>query len=90
MMMDYRRINNPVLCYVDDQCEIGDDYEIGKADLYDDYKSYCGKNGYTALNRENFFRELYVAVSNLRQYQPRDRNRKRVIEGIKVKVNADQ
>jgi putative DNA primase/helicase len=89
MMMDYRRINNPVLCYVDDQCEIGDEYEIAKADLYDDYKGYCGKNGYTALNRENFFRELYVAISNLRQYQPRDRGRKRVIGGIKVKSHAD-
>ncbi len=91
MMMDYRRINNPVLCYVDDQCEIGDDYEVTKADLYDDYKSYCGKNGYTALNRENFFRELYVAVSNLRQYQPRKEGvRKRVIEGIKVKPDANK
>jgi putative DNA primase/helicase len=86
MMMDYRRINNPVLCYVDDQCDIGDDYQVAKEDLYDDYKSYCGKNGYTALNRENFFRELYVAVSNLKQYQPRTNGiRKRVIEGIQVK-----
>ena len=92
MMLDYRRINNPVLCYVDDQCDIGDDYEVSKADLYDDYKSYCGKNGYTALNRENFFRELYVAVSNLRQYQPRDRGvrKPRVIEGIQVKSAAER
>jgi putative DNA primase/helicase len=90
MMMDYRRINNPVLCYVDDQCEIGDEYEVEKKDLYDDYKSYCGKNGYTSLNRENFFRELYVAVSNLKQYQPRiNGGRKRIITGIKMKVYGD-
>jgi len=90
MMMDYRRINNPVLCYVQDQCEIGDEYEIDKKDLYEDYKGYCGRNGYTSLSRENFFRELQVAVNNLRQYQPRDNGiRKRVIVGIKVKVYAD-
>ncbi len=90
MMMDYRRVNNPVFCYVEDQCEIGDDYEIEKKDLYDDYKSYCGKNGYTSLNRENFFRELYVAVSNLKQYQPRiNGGRKRIVTGIKVKVYGD-
>jgi len=90
MMMDYRRINNPVLCYVDDQCELGDEFEIDKKDLYDDYKGYCGRNGYTSMNRENFFRELNVAVGNLRQYQPRmNGERKRIIAGIKVRVYGE-
>lgn len=90
MMQDYRRINNPVLCYVEDQCIVDEDAEISKADIYDDYKSYCGKNGYTQMNRENFFRELYVAVSNLKQYQHRDNGApKRYIKGIKVNVHAE-
>lgn len=90
LMQDYRRLNNPVLCYVEDQCEIGDNYEISKIDLYEDYKKYSGKNGYTALSRENFFRELYVAVHNLKQYQPVvNGGRPRVIKGLKVSVYAE-
>ena len=90
MMQDYRRINNPILCYVEDQCIIDEDAEIGKKEIYDDYKSYCGKNGYTSMNRENFFRELYVAVANLKQYQHRvDGIPKRSIQGIKVNVYAE-
>jgi putative DNA primase/helicase len=86
LMMDYRRINNPVLCYVEDRCQMDEDSEILKADLYDDYKSYCGKSGYTSMNRENFFRELYVAVHNLKQYRPRiDGKRELFIKGIAIK-----
>lgn len=90
MMQDYRRINNPVLCYVEDQCIIDEDAEIGKKEIYEDYKSYCGKNGYTSMNRENFFRELYVAVANLKQYQRReDGSPQRYIKGIRVNVYVE-
>jgi putative DNA primase/helicase len=90
MMQDYRRINNPVLCYVEDQCIVDDDAEVEKKAIYEDYRTYCGKNGYTFMNRENFFRELYVAVSNLKQYQHRvDGIPKRSIKGIKVNVYAE-
>ena len=90
MMQDYRRVNNPVLCYVEDQCIVDEDAEVAKADIYEDYKRYCGKNGYTSLNRENFFRELYVAVANLKQYQHRaDGAPKRYIKGIRVNSYAE-
>lgn len=90
MIQDYRRINNPVLCYVEDQCIVDDDAEVEKKAIYEDYRTYCGKNGYTFMNRENFFRELYVAVSNLKQYQHRvDGIPKRSIRGIKVNVYAE-
>lgn len=90
LMQDYRRINNPVLCYVEDQCNIGEDYEVSKLDLYEDYKKYSGKNGYMPLNHENFFRDLYVAVHNLKQYQPRiNGQRPRIIKGLKVNVYVE-
>jgi putative DNA primase/helicase len=88
LMMEYRRINNPVLCYVEDRCLLGEENEITKEQLYSDYKSYCAANGYSALNNVNFFRELYVAIGNIRQYRPRGGNaRERYLKGIKLRTN---
>jgi len=83
LLMEYRRVNNPVLCFVQDQCAIGDHFETAKQTLYTEYRKYCGENGYQIMNRENFFRELYVAVNNLKQIRPRNSgSRERVISGI--------
>jgi len=86
LIMGYRRSNNPILCYVEDECVIGEDKEVAKADILLDYQKYCAKNGYKALGRENFFRELYVAVHNLRLYRPRspDGVREYKIQGIGI------
>jgi len=86
LLMGYRRSNNPILCYVEDECVIGDDKEVAKADILLDYQKYCAKNGYKSLGRENFFRELYVAVHNLRLYRPRSPygSREYKIQGIGI------
>jgi len=89
LMMDYRRINNPVLCYVEDRCDIGEENEVPKERLYTDYKSYCGSNGYAALNNVNFFRELYVAIGNINQFRPRNApSRERFLRGITLKCDS--
>lgn len=88
LMQDYRRLNNPVLCYVEEDCDLGDDLEVSKKDLYGDYKNYCNRNGYTALNSGNFFRELNTVFRNLRSYRPRKGNPDRLpyVQGIKIKT----
>jgi len=86
-MHNYRRLNNPVLCYVEEQCELADGAEVSKADLYDNYKEYCKQNGYTSLNNANFFRELVSVFRNLKERRPRNNaKRERYINGIKIKV----
>lgn len=83
LMMGYRRSNNPVLCFVEDECLVGEDCEVAKAELYGDYRKYCGENGYMAVHRENFFRELHQAIHNLKLYRPRVGNdRPTYIRGI--------
>jgi putative DNA primase/helicase len=91
LLMGYRRTNNPVLCYVEDECVLGEEKEVSKADIYADYRKYCGENGFMPVNRENFFRELYAAVSNLRLHRPRiTGTRESKIKGIGiVKPDAD-
>jgi putative DNA primase/helicase len=87
-MQDYRRLNNPVLCYVEEECEMGDGAEVAKQELYGDYSNYCKRNGYTSLNAANFFRELVNVFRNLKSYRPRRNNPERLpyIQGIKIKT----
>jgi putative DNA primase/helicase len=90
LMQDYRRLNNPVLCYVEEECIVGEGMEVPKKDLYADYSNYCKRNGYTAMNAANFFRELTSVFRNLKNYRPRKDNPDRLpyIQGIKLKVEA--
>lgn len=91
LMIDYKRINNPVLCYVEDRCELVQGHEIAKDALYSDYRSYCGKNGYQIMSRENFFRELKSCVSTLKEHRPtsKDGARTRTVEGISLKMDIE-
>lgn len=88
LMQDYRRLNNPVLCYVEEECVMGEELKVPKKDLYSDYKNYCSRNGYSALHSGNFFRELNTVFRNLRNYRPRKDNPDRLpyVQGIKIKT----
>jgi putative DNA primase/helicase len=77
LMHSYRRLNNPVQCFVEDECMIGDEGEIGKKELLTSYRDYCKENHYKPMHRENFFRELYSVLSNIKQTRP-------TIEGIRT------
>jgi putative DNA primase/helicase len=88
LLLDYRRVNNPVLAFVEDRCTLGEEFEASKRDIYQEYRSYCGESGYQMMNIENFFRELYAAYQYLKQYRPRvNGERSTYIKGIKVDVN---
>lgn len=91
LMMKYRRSNNPILCYIEDECEIGADNAVKTDDLYSDYKSYAGRNGYSIMNKENFFRELYVAQESLRRYRPNIHGeRLNMVRGIRIAVKLPE
>jgi putative DNA primase/helicase len=84
IMQGYRRLNNPVMAFVQDSCVIGDDNQVKKDELYTEYKKYCTDGAYKIYNKENFFRELYATVDHLRLHRPRgtDGARFNVLKGI--------
>ncbi len=86
LMREYRRINNPVQCFVEDCCAIDPTSTESKDNLYSRYREYCGKYGYGALNYENFLRELRLAAKNLSDYRPRQPggHRPRLLKGIRL------
>ena len=91
LLMEHRRANNPVLCFAEDACIIGPNEEANKKDLFKEYKRYADANGYSIMGRENFFRELYAAVNNLRQVRPRNKGgREYYIKGIGIDNEAQE
>jgi putative DNA primase/helicase len=89
IMLDYRRSNNPVLCFAEDELEFGDPadeaYETPKKDVYDLYETYCKEKGYQKFSEENFFRELKAARNNLEQYRPRVNGRREYrLRGVRI------
>lgn len=80
----YRRLNNPVLCFVDDECElVQGELGVEKAELYSKYVVYCKASGYFPHGREGFFRELYSAISTLKTSRIRqDGERVCVVKGL--------
>jgi len=89
IMLDYRRSNNPVLCFAEDELEFGDPtdeaYEASKKEVYDLYATYCKENGYQKFSEENFFRELKAARHNLEQYRPQINGRREYhLKGVRI------
>lgn len=89
-IMKYRRYNNPVMAFVQDQCTLEDGYDEDLKELYKAYKSYCTEGGYKPLNRENFIEELETATRKLREvavkvYRPRvEGKRPQRVSGISL------
>jgi putative DNA primase/helicase len=90
LMMSYRRSNNPVLCFTEDECNFGEDVSTEKKELYDAYRKYCGSYGYIPLNYDNFFRELMSSINHLKLYRPQiNGERKNKIRGIEIRSFAN-
>jgi putative DNA primase/helicase len=84
-LAEYRRLNNPLIAFTEDKCQIVKGIYTQKDDLYEAYKKYIEKHGYQPLNQGNFFKELYAIYPQLKAVRPRtDAGRENVVEGIQV------
>jgi putative DNA primase/helicase len=87
LVQDYKRLNNPVIGFVEDMCEVGESKEFCKRELFDHYKKYCRQNEYKPFGNAKFFNELQTAIQGLKTYRPRieGKGRGRYIKGIQVR-----
>jgi putative DNA primase/helicase len=86
LLQNYRRLNSPVICFVEDNCSLEEDSHVQKVLLYEKYLAYCRDSGNAPYAREKFFRELYAAVTTLKTSRPRANNpgRKPCVNGIRL------
>ena len=76
--------NDIVGLFIDDYCELNDNYNIKKVYLYDSYKQYCLENGYRAMSNQKFKHEL-KRFKVFDKYAKKDGKTARVFDGIRLK-----
>lgn len=87
-LMGYRRQNSPIFAFAEDCMVEGDAHEVSKESLYGAYKSYCGKNGFGAVHRENFFIEIKRVIKTMKNFRPtRDGKRIQMLRGAGLKAD---
>lgn len=64
---DYRKDNNNVLLFVEDQCEFDVTFQISKDELYSFYSNWCKTNNYLPCAKKKFGKELKKAYPKLEE-----------------------
>jgi len=62
---DYKKDNNNVLLFVEDQCEFDVTFQISKDELYSFYSNWCKTNNYLPCAKKKFGKELKKAYPKL-------------------------
>lgn len=72
---EYKRENNNVISFVEDNCEFHKDYTCNRKEVYERYKEFCEELGLKSLSQikfnremENNFEIIRLRVNNLRRW----------------------
>lgn len=85
---NYRVENNPVLCFVEDNCVINSAATVYKNEIFEAYKSYCETSGFKPVNIRKFGKELRRVVGE-NVFEIRDSDAK-IWQGIRLKLPIEQ
>lgn len=81
---EWLKSNDIVGLFIDDYCELNENYSIAKSKLYDRYVEYCLENGYRAMSNQKFKQELKrFNVSD--RYSKKNGKTIRIFKGIKLR-----
>ena len=72
---EFLKAINPVVNFVEERCELGEDKSIRKEDLYEEYKAYCHNAGLNSLSNIRFYRQLRTDFLTIKEIRPDGRNR---------------
>ncbi|MFH2098700.1 MAG: phage/plasmid primase, P4 family, partial [Pseudomonadota bacterium] len=84
-----RRVNDPVLAFVEDCCEFGEHLSVEKKDLYSQYQKWATANGLPYKGSPRFFEALKKSKGHLEQSRPRlGHERQYVLHGLGMANDA--
>ena len=88
---NYRRLNNPVLCFAEEELEIDTEGMELKEHVYQKYRTWSGESGLQAYGKINFFRELHNCITTLTNFRPRTENgRQNYLKGVRYIGEASE
>jgi putative DNA primase/helicase len=89
VIVKLKRKAAPVLNFIDDECELGPNYQIKRDDLYPIYQGWCETNGHHPMSKTAFVSALEDADPSIKCKRPRteadedDEKRPFILYGIK-------
>jgi len=82
------QLNSPVARFVQDRCELGEQYSVDKAELYRHYRQYQLETGARVDPEVTFHKSLRAYVPGLQDHRPRnseDGSRQRHLVGLRLR-----
>ncbi|HIC90540.1 MAG TPA: hypothetical protein EYP21_00450 [Syntrophaceae bacterium] len=73
MREEYERMNNPVSVFIDERCNVGPDYKVGKVILYEDFKHFVSNEKLPLLSQIEFNKELSKQIPTLKEISGKER-----------------
>jgi P4 family phage/plasmid primase-like protien len=55
---EFLRSLNPVLCFVEEVCELGEGFSVGRNELYHAYRQWSKSSGLQTLGKNKFYRQI--------------------------------
>lgn len=86
-MEEYKKANNPLMCFVDDLIEFDDDCWVKSSEIYEQYKLYCKLNNLQALSNIKFFKFLQNQYNLKKKVIRRFNKTFNAVEGIKLTID---
>jgi len=78
-------LSSPILSFVEDRCEVGDQHSISVSDLYQGFSSWCKEAGREPATVQTFGRDLVALLPRLRRRNLRvGAHRERFYDGIRL------
>ena len=85
-MPRFKLNNDHVSAFIEECCEVGDDYKMSKESLHGAYVEFCESHSTTRLEDNVFWRLLRERVLSISSFRPRssDGSRPRLCRGIEL------
>ena len=78
-------LSSPILSFVEDRCEVGDNHSVSVSDLYQGFSSWCKEVGREPATVQTFGRDLVALLPRLKRRQLRaGAHRERFYDGIRL------
>lgn len=72
----YREESNSAMSFVSEYCELGEDFETGRTEFYDQYQSYCKDSGLIPFSKTRFNREIEANYPTIKRAKDKTGKRK--------------
>ena len=79
----YREESDSVLSFVNEYCELGNNYSVGSSELYNVYKKYCDECGMKPYSQKTFVQQIKAAFPDTLNAVDKT-GKRRILNGIKL------